>query len=92
MEDDTAMNLKPLKDRVLISYIEEAEKSAGGIYIPDAAKEKPQRGKVEAIGGEVKEIKVGDEVLFGKYSGDKFKVGSQDMLIVKEEDVLAVVG
>ncbi|MDH5526963.1 MAG: co-chaperone GroES [Nitrospirota bacterium] len=86
------MNLKPLKDRVLISYIEEAEKSAGGIYIPDAAKEKPQRGKVEAIGGEVKEIKVGDEVLFGKYSGDKFKVGSQDMLIVKEEDVLAVVG
>lgn len=86
------MNLKPLKDRVLISYVEEAEKSAGGIYIPDAAKEKPQRGKVEAVGGEVKEVKTGDEVLFGKYSGDKFKVGSQDMLILKEEDILAVVG
>ncbi|MFQ5508138.1 MAG: co-chaperone GroES [Leptospirillia bacterium] len=85
------MNLKPLKDRVLISYIEEAETSAGGIYIPDAAKEKPQRGKVEAVGGEVKEVAVGNEILFGKYSGDKFKVGTQDMLIVKEEDILAVV-
>ncbi len=85
------MNLKPLKDRVLISYIEEAEVSAGGIYIPDAAKEKPQRGKVEAVGGDVTEVKQGDEVLFGKYSGDKFKMGSSDVLIVKEEDILAVV-
>lgn len=85
------MNLKPLKDRVLISYVEEAEKSAGGIYIPDAAKEKPQRGKVEAVGSEVKEVKVGNEVLFGKYSGDKFQVGTQEMLVLKEEDILAVV-
>ncbi len=85
------MNLKPLKDRVLVSYIEEAEKSAGGIYIPDAAKEKPQRGKVEAVGGEVKEVKAGDEILFGKYSGDKFKADSQELMIIKEEDILAVV-
>lgn len=85
------MSLKPLKDRVLVSYIEEAEKSAGGIYIPDAAKEKPQRGKVEAIGGEVKEVKVGNEVMFGKYTGDKFEVNGQEMLIIKEEDILAIV-
>ncbi|MDH4228681.1 MAG: co-chaperone GroES [Nitrospirota bacterium] len=85
------MNLKPLKDRVLISYVEEAEKSAGGIYIPDAAKEKPQRGKVEAIGGEVKEVKVGNEILFSKYAGDKFKVGTKDMLILKEEEILGVI-
>jgi len=85
------MNLKPLKDRVLISYLAEAEVSAGGIYIPDAAKEKPQRGKVEAIGGDVKEVAVGDEILFGKYSGEKFKMDSLDVLIIKEEDILAVV-
>lgn len=86
------MKLKPLKDRVLISYVEEAETSAGGIYIPDAAKEKPQRGKVEAVGKEVKDVKVGNEVLFGKYSGDKFKMDSQEYLIIKEEDILGVVG
>ncbi|MBI5136301.1 MAG: co-chaperone GroES [Nitrospirae bacterium] len=85
------MNLKPLKDRVLISYVEEAEVSAGGIYIPDAAKEKPQRGRVEAVGGDVAEVKVGDEILFGKYTGDKFKVNNRDMLVIKEEDILAVV-
>ncbi len=85
------MSLKPLKDRVLVSYMEEAEQSAGGIYIPDAAKEKPQRGKVEAIGGEVEEVKVGNEVMFGKYTGDKFEVDGQELLIIKEEDILAVV-
>ncbi len=85
------MSLKPLKDRVLISYVEEAEVSAGGIYIPDAAKEKPQRGKVEAVGADVTEVAVGNEVLFGKYSGDKFKMDSQELLIVKVEDILAVV-
>ena len=85
------MNLKPLKDRVLVSYMAEAEQSAGGIYIPDAAKEKPQRGKVEAIGGEVEEVKVGNEVMFGKYTGDKFEVDGQELLIIKEEDILAVV-
>jgi len=85
------MNLKPLKDRVLVSFVEEAEVSAGGIYIPDAAKEKPQRGKVEAVGGEVKEVKVGNEILFGKYSGDKFKLDGKEMLVVKEEDILAVI-
>lgn len=87
------MKLKPLKDRVLVSYVEEAEVSKGGIYIPDNAKEKPQRGRVEAVGKEVTEVKVGNEVLVGKYSGDKvpFKVGSQEMLIIKEEDILAVI-
>jgi len=76
------MKLKPLKDRVLVSYVEEAEVSTGGIYIPDAAKEKPQRGRVEAVG---------NEILFGKYTGDKFKLEAQEMLIVKEEDILAVI-
>ena len=84
------MNLKPLKDRVLISYVEEAEVSAGGIYIPDAAKERPQRGTVEAVGGDVKDVQVGNEILFGKYSGEKFKMGDKDVLILKEEDILAV--
>jgi len=86
------MKLKPLKDRVLVSYVEEAEVSSGGIYIPDAAKEKPQRGKVEAVGKDVKDVKVGNEILFGKYTGDKFTMDKQDLLIVKEEDILAVFG
>jgi chaperonin GroES len=85
------MSLKPLKDRVLVSYVEEAEVSSGGIYIPDAAKEKPQRGKVEAVGKEVKDVKVGNEILFGKYSGDKFKMDNKEMLIIKEEDILGVI-
>jgi len=85
------MKLRPLKDRVLVSYVEEAEVSKGGIYIPDNAKEKPQRGRVEAVGKEVKDVKVGNEILFGKYTGDKFKLETQEMLIVKEEDILAVI-
>jgi len=85
------MKLRPLKDRVLVSYVEEAEVSKGGIYIPDNAKEKPQRGRVEAVGKEVKDVKVGNEILFGKYTGDKFKLDVQEMLIVKEEDILAVI-
>jgi chaperonin GroES len=85
------MALKPLKDRVVVSYAAAEDKTAGGLYVPDSAKEKPQEGKVEAVGSEVKEVKVGDKVLFEKYGGSKVKVGSDDMLIVKEEDILAII-
>jgi len=88
----TAVNIKfkPLKDRVFVSFTEELERTAGGIYIPDAAKEKPQKGKVEAVGGEVKTLKVGDAVLFDKYAGTKIAIDGTDFLIVKEEDILGV--
>jgi chaperonin GroES len=85
------MALKPLKDRVVVSYAATEDKTAGGLYVPDSAKEKPQEGKVEAVGSEVKEVKVGDKVLFEKYGGSKVKVGSDEMLIVKEEDILAII-
>lgn len=85
------MKFKPLKDRVFISYTEEVEKTPGGIYVPDTAKEKPQRGKVEAIGAEVKEVKVGDEVMFDRYAGSKVKMNGTEYLIVKEEDILGIV-
>jgi chaperonin GroES len=85
------MKFKPLKDRVFISYTEEMERTPGGIYVPDTAKEKPQRGKVEAIGSEVKEVKVGDEVMFDRYAGSKIKMNGTEYLIVKEEDILGIV-
>ena len=85
------MKFKPLKDRVFISYTEEVEKTPGGIYVPDTAKEKPQRGKVEAIGTEVKEVKVGDEVMFDRYAGSKVKMNGTEYLIIKEEDILGIV-
>jgi chaperonin GroES len=84
------VNFKPLKERVFVSYSEEQERTSGGLYIPDAAKEKPQRGRIEAIGGEVKGVKVGDEVLFDKYSGSKISFNDTDYLILKEEDILGV--
>ena len=84
------VNFKPLKERVFVSYSEEQERTSGGLYIPDAAKEKPQRGRIEAIGGEVKGVKVGDEVLFDKYSGSKISFDGTDYLILKEEDILGV--
>jgi chaperonin GroES len=85
------MGFKPLGDRIFVKYMEEVERTAGGIFIPDAAKEKPQRGKVEAVGKEVKEVKVGDVVLFDKYSGSKISIDNEDFLIVKEEEVLGVI-
>ncbi|MBV6341728.1 co-chaperone GroES [Candidatus Magnetobacterium casense] len=85
------MKFKPLKERVFVSYKEELERTAGGIYVPDTAKEKPQRGKVEAVGSEVKELKVGDEIFFDKYSGSKVQIDSVDYLIIKEEDVLGII-
>ena len=86
------MKIRPLKDRVVIRYSEEQEeKTAGGIYVPDVAKEKPQKGTVEAVGSEVKEVKAGNQVLFDKYSGSKIKIDNVEFLIVKEEDLLGII-
>jgi chaperonin GroES len=94
------MNVRPLRDRVLVTRLEEQEQRFGGIIIPDTAKEKPQQGKVVAAGsGRVNDkgvvqpldIKVGDTVLFGKYSGTEIKIGGQDYLILREDEVLGVV-
>ena len=87
---EVSMKFKPLRDRVFVSYSEEADRTAGGIYIPEAAKEKPQKGKIDAVGSEVKNLKVGDTILFDKYSGSKISMDGTDYLIVKEEDVLGV--
>lgn len=93
------MKFKPLKDRVLVEYSDEAEKSAGGLYIPDTAKEKPQKGKVIAAGpGRVTEdgklqkmdVKVGDIVLFDRYSGSKINMDNVEYLIIREEDILGI--
>jgi len=86
------MKIKPLKERVVVKYSEEEiEKTAGGIYVPDVAKEKPQKGTVEAVGSEVKELKVGDVVLFEKYGGSKIKLNDVEYLIIKEEDILGII-
>jgi chaperonin GroES len=94
------MAVKPLADRVLVEALEAAEKTAGGLYIPDNAKEKPQRGKIIAAGpGKVSdsgtlvkpEVKVGDIVLYGKYSGTEVNVDGKDFLIMRESDILAIV-
>ncbi len=86
------MKIKPLKERVVVKYSEEEiEKTAGGLYVPDVAKEKPQKGVVEAVGSEVKELKVGDVVLFEKYSGAKIKYNDVEYLIIKEEDILGII-
>ncbi|HLV31044.1 MAG TPA: co-chaperone GroES [Chitinispirillaceae bacterium] len=94
------MNVKPLEDRVIIQPMEAEEKTAGGIIIPDAAKEKPQKGEVVEVGpGKINEkgqkmemsLKKGDKVLFGKYSGTEISIDGNDYLIVRESDVLAVV-
>ncbi|NOY83209.1 MAG: co-chaperone GroES [Nitrospirae bacterium] len=87
----TAVKFRPLKERVFVSYAAEAEKTASGLYIPDAAKEKPQKGQVEAIGSEVKDVKVGETVLFDKYSGSKINLEDTEYLILKEEDILGVI-
>ncbi|TLD88689.1 co-chaperone GroES [Helicobacter sp. MIT 05-5294] len=84
------MNFKPLGERVLVERLEEDTKTASGIIIPDNAKEKPLEGKVLAIGSEVKEVKVGDVVVFGKYSGTEVKLEGKEYLILKLEDVLGV--
>ena len=87
------MKFKPLHDRVLIEVLDSSEKTAGGIIIPDSAQEKPQKGKVVAVGPGTKEnpvtLKVGDEILYGKYSGTELKHEGNDFLIMKESDILA---
>ena len=94
------MKFRPLRDRVLVKYSEEAERTAGGLYIPETAKEKPQKGEVVAIGaGRVTDdgklqpmsVKVGDIVLFDKYSGSKVTMDDVEYLIIREEDVLGIV-
>jgi len=88
----SSVKFRPLKDRVFVSYSEEPEKTSSGLYIPDAAKEKPQQGNIKAVGSEVKEVKVGNTILFDKYSGSKIKLDDQDYLILKEEDILGIIG
>lgn len=94
------MNMRPLHDRVIIKRMEEERTSAGGIVIPDSATEKPSKGEVIAVGnGKVLEdgqtraldVKVGDKVLFGKYSGTEVKVDGEDLLVMREEDIMAVI-
>jgi chaperonin GroES len=90
-----AINIKPLADRVLVEPAAAEEKTASGIFIPDTAKEKPQRGVVVAVGpGKVDEpttVKVGDNVLYGKYSGTELNIGGTDYLMMRESDLLAIV-
>lgn len=85
------MNLQPLADRLVIEQVAAEEVSASGIILPDSAKEKPSEGKVLAVGKDVQEIKVGDKVLYGKYGPTEIKVDGKEVLIAKEEDVLAVI-
>jgi chaperonin GroES len=94
------MNVRPLRDRILVKRVEEKEQRVGGIIIPDTAKEKPQQGKVVAVGkGRVNDkgetfpldVKVGDTVLFGKYAGNEIKLDGEEFLIMREEDVLGVI-
>ena len=95
------MNVRPLHDRLIIKSLEEGEQKVGGIIIPDSAKEKPQQGKVIAAGaGKVRDdgtrqapdVKAGDLILFGKYSGQEIKLDGEDYLIMREEEVLGVIG
>jgi len=95
------VKIRPLQDRVIVKRIEEEEKSKGGIIIPDTAKEKPQEGRVVAVGkGKVNEdgkitpldVKVNDRVLFGKYSGTEINIEGEEHLIMREEDILGVLG
>jgi chaperonin GroES len=95
------MKVRPLHDRLLVRRIEEKEMARGGIIIPDTAKEKPMEGKVLAVGnGRVLEngkklaldVKVGDRILFGKYSGNEIEIDGEEVLIVREDEVLAIMG
>ncbi len=94
------MKIRPLQDRVIVRRIEEEEKTKGGIIIPDTAKEKPQEGKVIAVGkGKVNDdgkltpldVKIGDKILFGKYSGSEIKMNGEEHLIMREDDILGIV-
>ena len=92
-------NIKPLHDRVVVKRLEEEERTVGGIIIPDSAKEKPQRGEIVAVGAGSRndagnivalEVKVGDIVLFGKWSGTEIKLNGEELLVMKESDIIAI--
>ena len=94
------MNLKPLHDRVLVEPLEAEEKSAGGIIIPDTAKEKPMEGKIKAVGSGARgedgkvtplDVKKGDRILYGKWSGTEVKIEGADLLIMKESDIMGII-
>ncbi|MDP2385000.1 MAG: co-chaperone GroES [Bacteroidota bacterium] len=91
----TSVNIKPLADRVLVEAAPAETKTAGGLIIPDSAKEKPQKGKVIAVGNGKKDepltVKVGDTVLYGKYSGTELQVDGKEYLMMRESDILAIV-
>jgi chaperonin GroES len=93
------LNLKPLGDRLVVEHVEQAEKTAGGVFLPDTAKEKPQEGHVLAVGSGrtldngnklTMDVKVGDKIIYSKYSGSEIKVDGKDYLIISEKDVLAI--
>jgi chaperonin GroES len=95
------MNFRPLHDRVVVKRLESEEKTKGGIIIPDTAKEKPQEGEIVAVGPGARDetgklnpldVKAGDKVLFGKWSGTEVKIDGQDLLIMKESDIMGIVG
>ena len=95
------MNMRPLGDRVIVRRVEEETQTAGGIYIPDSATEKPSEGEVLAVGkGRITDagttipmnVSVGDKIVFGKYAGSEVKVDGEDYLIMKEEDILGILG
>ena len=95
------MSFRPLHDRVLVRRVEAEEKTAGGIIIPDSAKEKPQEGQVVAVGSGARaedgkvtplDVKEGDRILFGKWSGTEVKIEGEDLIIMKESDILGIVG
>ena len=97
---NSSTKIRPLQDRIIVERIESDEKTASGLYIPDSAKEKPQQGRVVAVGkGRVREdgtiqpldLKKGDRILFGKYSGSDIKLDNSEYLIMREEDVLGVI-
>ena len=94
------MNIRPLHDRVIVKRMEEERMSAGGIVIPDSATEKPVQGEVMAVGNGKKmdngesrplDVKVGDKILFGKYSGTEVKIGGDELLVMREEDIMGVI-
>jgi chaperonin GroES len=94
------MNVRPLNDRVLVKRLEEETKTAGGLFIPDSAKEKPTRGKIIAAGNgksnddgvrKPLDVKAGDLILFGKYAGTEIKIDGEDLIIMREDDILAVI-
>lgn len=99
-EEKPKLNIRPLHDRVIVRRLEEETKSAGGIVIPDTAIEKPIQGKVLAVGkgkildnGEIRalDVKPGDKILFGKYSGTEVKLGNEELLVMREEDVMGII-